>query len=128
MNSFTTLKTVIRTKDFQASCAFYKDILGLRVVTSWHESQDRGCIFELAENARIEISKIDPAHQYYQSLFSEEATLKIDLQLATNDLQGWAKRLKEKWECRGPVDRPWGSKYLYLKDPDGVQIIIYDKE
>ena len=53
---------------------------------------------------------------------------KTDIQLRTDNVEYWATRLKEKWNARGPVLRPWGSHYLYLRDPDGLHIIIYQEK
>ena len=42
-------------------------------------------------------------------------------------MEFWEKRLKGKWETRGSILRPWGSYYFYLKDPDGLQVLIYQE-
>ena len=52
----------------------------------------------------------------------------MDIQIRTDNVEYWAERLNNKWEARGPVLRPWGSFYLYLRDPDGLQIIIYEEK
>ena len=80
-------------------------------------------------NAFIEISKIEKDHVYYQDAFS--LTIENDktgIQLRTDTMEYWAALLKEKWNTRGPILRPWGSSYLYLRDPDGLQIIIYQEK
>ena len=129
MNSFLSLKTTIRTRNFEASCGFYENILGLPKVEGWQENHDRGAIYGFGPNGSyglLEISQIDSAHENFQPEFREPASLKIDLQMATNDLEAWVARLQGKWEFKGPVGRPWGSRYVYLMDPDQVQIIIYE--
>lgn len=125
--SISGLKTVIRTKDFEASCNFYGKLLGLSVIESWSSESDAGCIFSLAENTSVEISRINPEDDYFHDYFDEDASLKIDLQIPTIALDEWAVYLQDHWPCRGPVARPWGSRYLYLKDPDGVQVIFYSE-
>ena len=129
MDSFLSLKATIRTHNFEASCHFYEKILGLEKLEGWHEVNDRGCIYRAGlspECGLLEISEIGKDHEYFQSEFHQPASLKIDLQLATSDLDSWVKRLRGNWQFRGPVDRPWGSRYLYVLDPDQVQIIIYE--
>ena len=131
MRHFLNLKTTIRTRDFQASCDFYETILGLKKIENWQEPHDSGSIYQLGpavESGLLEISYIRTEHDEFQEEFHEDASLKIDLQLATNNLESWVQRLQGNWEFKGPVDKPWGSRYIYFKDPDGVQIIIYERQ
>ena len=127
-----SLKTVIRTKDFEISKDFYTRILGLEVDEEYEDPGDRGFIFRLGSepnNAFIEISEISEEHDYFQEAFAlESANDKVDMQIRTNDVNYWAERLKkENWPARGPVKRPWGHRYLYLRDPDNLRIIIYEE-
>ncbi|MDN5204702.1 VOC family protein [Fulvivirgaceae bacterium BMA10] len=126
-----SLKTVIRTRDFETSKKFYTEILNLAIVEEY-SGENRGCIVRLGpenSNAFFEISEIPEGHYYYDPSFSHTvANDKIDIQIRTDSVDYWANRLKEKWEARGPIERPWGSHYLYLKDPDGLQIIIYQEQ
>lgn len=126
------VKTVIRTKDFEASKKFYSEILGLKIVEEYSEEKGvQGCILRIGKNSSssfIEISAIHPDHYYFNSSFGKNIENdKIDLQIKTNSIDYWENYLKGKWKARGPVDRPWGSRYLYLRDPDGLQIIIYQE-
>ncbi len=125
-----SLKTVIRTKDFNVSKAFYTQVLELEIIEEYDDGNgSKGVILRFGpegSNAFLEISEIKSDHYYYQEPFDE--TLKndkIDIQLRTDNVSYWAERLGGDWEARGPVLRPWGSYYLYLRDPDGLQIIIY---
>ena len=127
------VKTVIRTKDFTASKKFYSEILGLKIVEEYNgEKGVKGCILRFGQsesNSFIEISAINSDHYYFDSSFGKNIENdKIDLQIKTNSIDYWENYLKGKWEARGPVDRPWGSRYLYLRDPDGLQIIIYQEK
>jgi catechol 2,3-dioxygenase-like lactoylglutathione lyase family enzyme len=127
-----SLKTVIRTKDFNTSKDFYTQILKLETVEEYEDEGARGCIVSLGSeqnNAFIEISEIAEDDDYFQTDFAKDSeTDKVDMQIRTEDVDYWAKRLKEKnWNARGPVKRPWGFRYLYLRDPDNLQIIIYEE-
>ncbi|WP_299245190.1 VOC family protein [uncultured Aquimarina sp.] len=126
-----SLKTVIRTRDYDASIHFYTKILTLDIVEEY-SNENRGCILRFGNNdsnAFLEISEIPKDHYYYQPEFSKYLKNdKIDIQLQTNDINQWVARFHGKWEITGPIDRPWGSKYLYLRDPDGLQIIIYQEK
>lgn len=132
-NNLLNTKTVIRTKDFEASKAFYTQILKLKIVEEYNDGNgSRGVIMRVGNkqsNAFIEVSEISAAHYYYQEAFSKGCENdKIDIQIRTDNIHYWATRLQNRWSARGPVLRPWGSHYLYLKDPDGLQIIIYQNK
>ncbi|TAI47592.1 VOC family protein [Flagellimonas allohymeniacidonis] len=132
-NSLLSLKTVIRTKNFEASKTFYTQILSLEIAEEYNDGNgSKGVILRLGpqgSNAFLEISEITQDHSYYQKAFSESfENDKADIQLRTEDVNYWAGLLHEKWRARGPVLRPWGSHYLYLRDPDGLQIIIYQEK
>ena len=132
-NSLLSLKTVIRTKDLNASKDFYTQILNLEVVQEYNDGNgSKGIILRYgseSSNAFFEISEIKNVHSYHQKAFDKEfENDKVDIQLRTLNIDYWAKRLNEKWSSRGPVLRPWGSHYLYLRDPDGLQIIIYQEK
>ena len=92
----------------------------------------RGVILRLGEegsNTFIEISEIKEYHDYYQKPFDAAFNDdKSSIQIRTNNIFHWASILKESWEARGPILRPWGSQYLYLRDPDGLQIIMYQEK
>lgn len=132
-NSLLSLKTVIRTKNFEASRIFYTQVLNLEIIEEYDDGNgSKGLIVRFGRegsNAFLEISEIAHNHSYYQEAFSEYfENDKTDLQLRTDNVKYWAALLKEKWDARGPILRPWGSYYLYFRDPDGLQIIIYQEK
>lgn len=132
MEGLVSLKTTIRTKSFDVSKMFYSTILNFNVVEEYDDNDgSRGCILRIGSeesNAFVEISEIETKHDYFNSSFKNDfINDKIDLQIKTNSIVYWAERLKKLWKVRGPVNRPWGSQYLYLRDPDGLQIIIYQE-
>ena len=118
------LKTRIHCRDFDSSLAFYGEVLGLRLVRQWHSGSDRGAIFALGEQPGDAYLELGEDSQLPQR--PESGSLSLQLQVA--DCAETALRLKERWPCRGPVDRPWQSRYLYLQDPDGLQVILFDGE
>lgn len=127
-----SIKTVIRTKNFDTSKHFYTEILQLEIVEEYDDGDDIGCIVQLGgetSSAFIEISEIAKENDYFHESFAiESQTDKVDMQIRTEDVNYWAKRLKEhNIKARGPVLRPWGFHYLYLRDPDNLQIIIYEE-
>lgn len=132
-SSLLSLKTVIRTRDFEASKTFYTQILNLEIVEEYDdEDGSKGVIVRVGSersNAFIEISEIKKEHRYFQEAFDEDIENdKTGIQIATHTIDYWANKLQGKWNARGPVLRPWGSRYLYLRDPDELQIIIYQEK
>ena len=132
-NGLLSLKTVIRTKDLKASINFYTKILNLNVVQKYNDGDgSKGVILRFgpeSSNAFLEISEIKESHNYHQDSFDKSIKNdKIDIQLRTDDVEYWASKINGQWNMRGPVLRPWGSQYLYLRDPDGLQIIIYQEK
>ena len=121
---------MLRVKDFEASKSFYTEILNLEIIEEYQdEDGSRGCEMRVGEkgsNALIEISEIPKDNSFYDTSFSQNfENNKVCIEIKTDAIDYWAKRLKEKWKARGPVPRPWGAEYLYLRDPDSLQIIIY---
>jgi len=132
-NSLLSLKTIIRTKNFEASKIFYTQLLNLKIIEEYDDGNgSKGVIVRFGPdggNSFLEISEITKNHNYYQKAFDGKfENDKADLQIRTHKIDYWASRLKEEWHARGPVLRPWGSYYLYLRDPDGLQIIIYQEK
>lgn len=132
MSNFIGQKTTIRTRDFKKAKDFYTNILQCTIIENYDDGDGiRGCIMQVGDStssAFIELSEITAKHSYFQEPFKKVfANDKIDLQIQTTSIVYWAERLNQLWKVKGPIDRPWGSKYLYLRDPDGLQIIIYQE-
>lgn len=118
----TGLKTRIETPLLQESIAFYRDVVGMEIIESWDDDGDRGAILGFGSSASGG-AFIEIAHSETTASFEG-----ISLQFRVTDLDGIARRLDGRWDFKGPVTRPWGSVYLYLKDPAGVQVILYEGE
>jgi catechol 2,3-dioxygenase-like lactoylglutathione lyase family enzyme len=128
-----SLKTVIRSSDFAASKKFYTEILNLTIVDEYEDkSGSRGCIVRFGNeksNAFFEIAEIPSNNSFFDESFAQKLKNdKTGIQIRTDSISYWAKRLAGQVEIKGPVERPWGSSYLYLRDPDGLQIIIYQEK
>ena len=118
----TGLKTRIETPIFQESIAFYTEHLGMKVLESWDENGDKGVILGLRSSAQgeafLELAYVETPRTYKG----------ISLQFRVRDLAVVAERLRGLLQFRGPEECPWGSTYLYLEDPTGVQVILYEGE
>ena len=121
------LKVVIRCADFDRSREFYAQVLGLRMVEAWSEDECRGCIFELAAEAWIEICEMTRRDPRFAEAFGlPVANDKIDLQLRSDSVDEWVTRLEGVWPYCGPERLPWGQRWIQLRDPDGVLVAIYE--
>lgn len=126
-----SLKTVIRTKDYDVSKLFYTQILNLNIIEEYNDCNGvKGIILSIdkGNNGLIEISEILEVNESFQSNFNEEVKSdKISLQIKTDDIEFWSLNLKSRYEFTGPILKPWGAYYLYLRDPDGIQIVFYQE-
>lgn len=116
-HEFTGLKVRLQTADVAATVSFYRDILGLAVVDQWSEADDSGVIFGLegvAGSAFLEFG---------QAASPDNGSASV--QFRVGDMAAFLARLGDAWTVDGPHERPWGSVYSYLRDPNGVQVIVY---
>ena len=110
------IKTRIETKYYELSIRFYT-ALGLKVLTQWHQGNDQGAILTLpgTEFAQLEIA-------YSPSAQSNPA---LSLQFEVDDIHQTLTELPDLAVISGPVQRPWGAQYIYLADPKGNQVILF---
>lgn len=114
-----SLKTKITTPRLQETRDFYTTVLGLRVVEEWYQPDDAGCILTFEDDEPIAFLEIyhGPGEHDYSGL---------SLQFRTEDLGAFKDSLPEDVGVRGPVARPWGSTYLYLTDPNGISVVVFE--
>jgi catechol 2,3-dioxygenase-like lactoylglutathione lyase family enzyme len=121
------LKMVLCSRDLEVSRRFYTGLLGFSAVEEWDQEEGRGFIVAFGD-ALLEVCEVprtwgsyDPA---YEDLVIND---KVALQLKTSSVASWAERLSRgRWDFDPPVDRPWGHRYLYTRDPDGLRIAFYE--
>ena len=125
-----SMKTVIRCRDFACSRDFYTRVLGFAVAEEWEEPQGRGAIFHVeGVGACIEIYGMTHADSRFHESFQQAlANDKIDIQLETESLASWVRRLEGVWAFEGPEDLPWGQRWIRLRDPDRLLIAIYERK
>ena len=115
----SALKTKITTSRLAATRDFYVESLGMRVIEEWREDQDVGCILALGTGQGDAYLEIWEGSQ--PSDFSG-----LSLQFRTEDLARFGASLPAGIQARGPVKRPWGSTYLYLTDPNGISVVVFE--
>jgi catechol 2,3-dioxygenase-like lactoylglutathione lyase family enzyme len=115
----SALKIKIITPKLEETRAFFVTCLGMRVVEEWQEANDVGCIFALAGAGREALLEI------YEGPQSADFA-GMSLQFRTENLEAFKAGLPSTIEYRGPTERPWGSSYLCLTDPNGISVIVFD--
>ncbi len=113
-----SLKTKITTPRFAETIAWYRALFGLAEVEAWDQPGDKGSIFALPGGGNEALLEI------YDGPTADFAG--FSLQFRTDDLDGFHAAIAGRFESRGPINRAWGSRYLYLTDPNGISIIIYE--
>ena len=114
-----SLKTKITTSRLAETRDFYACCFGMRIVEEWREENDVGCILALANDGREALLEIYEGPQ--PDDFSG-----LSLQFRTKDLSGFRASLPGSTPIRGPVKRSWGSTYLYLTDPNGISVVVFE--
>jgi catechol 2,3-dioxygenase-like lactoylglutathione lyase family enzyme len=115
----SSLKTKIITSKLVETRDFYISCLGLQVVEEWSEEDDVGCILALPRGRREALLEI--YHGPQPSDFSG-----VGLQFRTEDLGAFRASLPAGAEASEPIKRPWGSTYVYLTDPNGIAVVVFE--
>jgi catechol 2,3-dioxygenase-like lactoylglutathione lyase family enzyme len=115
----SAFKTKIVTSKLDETCGFFVTCLGMQIVERWDNANDVGCILSLADDGAAALLEIYEGTQVHD--FSG-----LSLQFRTGDLAAFKAGLPSTIECHGPTPRPWGSSYLYLTDPNGISVIVFD--
>lgn len=118
MNSApVSLKTKIVTPRLDETRDWYRDLFGLALLEECDERGDKGCILGFSESGQgfLEI--------YHGKKCFDFAGL--SLQFRVEDLDHFTVPDEPRFASRGPVDRPWGSRYLFFTDPNGVAVVLF---
>ncbi len=113
-----SLKAKLVTPHVEETRDWYVDLLGLAILEEWDEPGDRGCILGLQST---------PGEALLEIYHGEEGTdfAGVSLQFRVADVDAFAVPDENRFRARGPLDRPWGSRYLFLTDPNGVSVVIF---
>jgi catechol 2,3-dioxygenase-like lactoylglutathione lyase family enzyme len=114
-----SLKTKISTAKYSETRAFYETVFGMAVVEEWSEPGDVGAILAFPggrQEAFLEIYDIDDQKDFDG----------LSLQFRVDSIADFMAVLPENVGFEGPSDRPWGSTYLYMRDPNNIRVIVYE--
>ena len=113
-----SLKTKLSTPLLAETRDWYRDLFGLAVLEEWDDPADGGCILGLGGTngqAFLEIYHCDDAPDFAG----------LSLQFRVDDVQAFPIPDDPRFAHRGPVDRPWGSQYLFFDDPNGISVVVF---
>lgn len=113
-----SLKTKIVTPRLEETRGWYRDLLGLEVLEEWDEPGDRGCILGLGGTGGDAFLEI-----YHAEDGADHSGL--SLQFRIEDVTAFTVPDEPRFQHRGPEDRPWGSRYLFLTDPNGISVVVF---
>ncbi len=124
-----SLKTLLRSRDLEASRRWYAEILRLEVTEEWDEGDDRGFVVSFGpRGGLLEVlaaGRADPSPGRPEA-GATRALDRFELQVRVDSVDAWARRLAGRVRVEGPVTRPWGNRYLWIRDPDGIRIALYE--
>ena len=118
MTALLSMKTKIVTSRVEETRDWYRDLFELTVLEEWNDADDRGCILGLHSTpgeAQLEIHR-----QLRDFDFSG-----VGLQFRVDDVDAFVVPDDERFRSRGPITRPWGSRYLFFSDPNGISVVVF---
>jgi len=114
-----SLKTLITTPKLAETRAWYERLFDLVLAEEWDEPGDKGAILAF-RNGQGE-AFLEIYHGEAAADFSG-----LSLQFRVNDLEAFRTSLPADLSYAGPDKRPWGSTYIYLHDPNGIAVVVFE--
>lgn len=115
------IKIRIQTDRFEETLRFYSEFFGLAVIREWSVAAGVGAILGLPD---------DSASGYLEVASGPESATSpaVSLQFRTDDLNRFINNLAGKVEHSAPEAKQWGSTYVYMTDPAGNRVIVFEGE
>jgi len=112
-------RVVIPTNRFDESCRFYGDVLGWPVDRAWAEP-DRGVLYSAGFGAETRIELLeDPTATPPSGVFCSVEVTDATATAARLDAAGA--------EVSQPLAvQPWGHRSVGVRDPNGLQIVLFE--
>lgn len=120
------LRVALTVEDFDRSARFYRDGFGLPVVDEWSSDEGRGLILA-AGRATLELVDEAQAEQIDRIEAGGRNSGQVRLAFNTPDVKASANTLQGMGADTGgePVLTPWGHLNRRLRDPDGLQLTLF---
>ena len=121
------LRLALTSDDYDGALRFYRDVLGLPVVSSWERDTGRGVILD-AGRATLELLSPKQAEQIDEIEVGRSGVsgpVRIALRVA--DSVELAARLAAAGaeQLAEPVVTPWSDRNVRLRTPEGIQLTLF---
>ena len=109
--------------DYEATVAFYRDLLGFEVLASW-DDDGLGTILG-GVTGQIELFGGAPARSFRPR--PAAASVPVGLAWEVDDVDGTAERLTAAGVeiVEEPTDQPWGKRSVTIGAPDGIVVTLF---
>ena len=106
----------ISPEDFEASLAFYRDVLGWSVTDTWGgDGAERGAILS-GGGVKVVIAQRPAPGKADEALGTPKPNVHLDI----HDVDARFRKMpKGEHVVRGPEATHWGTRWFVVRDPDG---------
>ncbi len=120
------LRVALTASDYERSVKFYCEGLGLEPAQFWNNSQGRALVLDMG-HATLEVFDEVQARTVDQIETEGRTSGQIRFALQVPDLKAAMERLLAHGArlVHPPVITPWGDTNVRLRDPDGMQITLF---
>jgi len=120
------LRVALTTEVFERLVRFYRDGLGLEPAAIWPDDQGRALVLDMGR-ATLEVFDEKQAQTIDQIEVGRRISGPIRFAFQVPDLEAAMQRLLAHGATlvHPPVVTPWGDLNVRLKDPDGMQITLF---
>ena len=118
-------RAAIRAYDLHRSVEFYRDGLGLPVISQWDREDGAGFLLDAAGGVVELLGK--PAHIRSRGGWDFiPPVAKIDLVFEVADVDAWHAALTARGlqPRSAPEDTPWGGRSFSILDPDETPVVF----
>ncbi len=122
------LRVALTTRDYERSVQFYCEGLGIKPAQIWNNEQGQALMLNLG-NATLEIFDEVQAQTIDRIETGQRLSGQIRFALQVPDLTAAVQRLLDHGATlvHPPVVTPWGDRNARLRDPDGIQITLFQE-
>lgn len=112
----------VTVKNLKESIKFYEDILKLEIVREFSPMEGTNIVFLKGESS-VMLELIE-----YENKSIAGSNSKVSIGFEVLDLDNKIKELEEKdiKIIRGPIKTAGGEKFIFIEDPNGVEIEIIE--
>lgn len=110
----TGITPQLRTTDLEASIRFYVDVLGFDLAFRWEDFYAGIC----AGDAELHLKRVDAPDPSVGYVADGDH---VHLYIHVDNVDAMAARLRDRGVpvLAGPVDRPWNTREIVLRDDQG---------